>query len=125
MLPSEFGGVGDRGLQVLLGQAGVAGEDLRGGDPRGEVVEDDGHHDPCAPNACPHMADGRVDRDSGSPIHFVRLPRTSFILACLGGSVNDAIGAWWREHRTEAPGLFVEGLAAAFDLLGGAESAPG
>lgn len=30
----------------------------------------------------------------------------------------EAIDLWWRENRLAAPGLFVEELAACFDLLG-------
>lgn len=29
----------------------------------------------------------------------------------------DAIDGWWREHRTAAPGLFTQELAAALELI--------
>ena len=38
----------------------------------------------------------------------------------VSGDVEVQIGEidrWWREHRPVAPGLFVEELAACFDLL--------
>ena len=73
----EVSGIGQRSLNALRGERGVAANDLAGGQPVCQIGQYDGDRNSRAANASLAVKNGRIDLDVFLPVH-ERVPPEKF-----------------------------------------------
>ena len=68
-LSRELSSIGNRRVNALLGERGVALQDLSGAEPSSQVIKDNRHRDPRATDTRLAVANRRVDNHVLTPIH--------------------------------------------------------